>query len=408
VYPTISVAIDNSPCSGYAESIALQVALPGRIPVTGVHAYTGRFHQARFQALESHLPERFRNEDALSHQRDIHTVLIGRGLELISLEYMKRLGDACRAGGIPFTEKIVDGKNADVVIGAAGEGELMVMGAEGLGRVEGAPGLGSTTRRTLRHGKSDLLIAKKGGRIGSILAGVDGSAGAFAMVGRAAGLARSLGATLTIAAAFDPGLHRTVFGSLSATLSKEAGDVFQFSKQEELHNEIIDRSLADLYSHHLEHAAGIAREHGVEATTRLSQGKPFHVLCTLAQELGSDLIMVGHSGMHRSLYSDIGSNTERVAELAETNVLVVRNHTETGASSAGSGEKAAGVLTDAPQAGPIRPALLWSDDAKKRLENVPGFARPMAIMAIERYAIEHHITTITPEVMNAAREKMGK
>jgi hypothetical protein len=52
-------------------------------------------------------------------------------------------------------------------------------------------------------------------------------------------------------------------------------------------------------------------------------------------------------------------------------------------------------------------ALLWSDDAKKRLENVPKFARPMAVMAIERYAKEHKITTITPDVMNAAREKMG-
>ncbi len=30
---------------------------------------------------------------------------------------------------------------------------------------------------------------------------------------------------------------------------------FKFSEQEELHNEIIDRSLADLYSRHLEKAA---------------------------------------------------------------------------------------------------------------------------------------------------------
>ncbi len=119
------------PVQTYAENIALQIARPGKIPVTGVHAYTGKFHQARFQALERHLPEKYQAEDVLSHQRDIHSVLIGRGLELISLEYMKRLGDACRAAGIPFTEKIVDGKNADVVIGASEEGGLMVMGAEG-------------------------------------------------------------------------------------------------------------------------------------------------------------------------------------------------------------------------------------------------------------------------------------
>lgn len=406
MYTTIAVAVDNSPCSECAERLALQIALPEKIPVTGVHAYTGKFHQARFLALESHLPEKYKNENELGRQRDIHSVLIGRGLELISLEYMKRLGDACRSATIPFTEQIIDGKNADVVIGAAGEGNLMVMGAEGLGQIKGITSLGSTSRRTLRHGKGDLLIAKKGEPIRSILAGVDGSPEAFAMVKTAAALARSLGATLTIAAAFDPGLHRTVFGSLSATLSKEAGNAFKFSEQETLHNEIIDKSLADLYSRHLKTAAGIAREEGVEATTRLAQGKPFFALCTLAEELGSDLIVVGHSGMHKSRYSDIGSNTERVAERATTNVLVVRNHAAEAPAEA-RGETKAGSGPDTGTAPPGTTALLWSDDAKKRLENVPKFARPMAVMAIERYAKEHKISTITPEVMNAAREKMG-
>ncbi len=326
MYTTITVAVDNSLYSQYAENIALQVAIPDKIPVIGVHAFTGKFHKARFQALETHLPEKYQEKDVLTHQRDIHSVLIGRGLELISLEYMKRLGDACRTVGIPFTEKIVDGKNADVVIGASEDSGLTVMGAEGLGRVQEIFGLGSTTRRMLRHGKGDLLIAKKDGQIRKILAGVDGSEEAFRMVGTASDLARSFGATLTVAAGFDPGLHRTVFGSLSATLSKEAGNAFKFSEQEQLHNEIIDRSLADLYSRHLDRAKTIAGEHGVIAQTLLVQGKPFHILCTLAEELGSDLVTVGHGGMHRSRYSDIGSNTERVAELATTNVMVVRNH----------------------------------------------------------------------------------
>ncbi len=148
MYTTIAVAVDNSACSHYAEDLALQIALPEKIPVTGVHAYTGTFHQARFQALEPHLPEKYQAEDELGHQRDIHSVLIGRGLELISFEYMKRLVDACNAAGVPFRETIADGKNADVVIGAAQDGGLMVIGAEGIGRVEGIHGLGSTTRRT--------------------------------------------------------------------------------------------------------------------------------------------------------------------------------------------------------------------------------------------------------------------
>jgi nucleotide-binding universal stress UspA family protein len=283
----------------------------------------------------------------------------------------------------------------------------MVMGAEGMGRVEGITGLGSTTRRVLRHGKGDLLIAKREGPIRSILAGVDGSAGAFSMAGTAADLARSLGATLTIATAFDPGLHRTVFGSLSSTLSKEAGNAFRFSEQEGLHNEIIDRSLADLYSRHLEKATTIAQEHGVAAETRLLQGKPFYALCRLAEELQSDLIVVGHSGMHRSRYSDVGSNTERVAERAAANVLVVRNPlAETG--PAAETQQAGNPGTDTGATVFDQPSLVWNDEAKKRLENVPKFAQPMAILAIERYAKEHKITMITPEVMHAAREKIGR
>ncbi|MEN6609460.1 MAG: universal stress protein [Methanoregulaceae archaeon] len=406
MYSTITVAVDNSPCSEYAEDITLQVAISGKTPVTGIHAYTGKFHQARFRALENHLPEKYRSEEELNRQRDIHSVLIGRGLELISLEYMKRLSDACRAGGVAFTEKIVDGKNADVIVSASDETGLTVMGADGIGRTEGIPGLGSTTRRMLRHGKGDLLVVRKRVRIGSILAGVDGSPEAFAMAGKASDLARSLGATLTIAAAYDPGLHRTVFGSLSATLSKEAGNVFKFSEQEKLHNDIIDRSLADLYSRHLETAVAIAREHGTCAKTILEQGKPFLVLCTLAKELGSDLVVVGHSGMHRSRYADIGSNTERVAELAGTNVLVVRN-CAAGSTPSGwetdTGNESSGGDTTAPE----KTEIHWNADAKKRLEKVPGFARPMAILAIERYAKERGISEITPDVMNAAREKLG-
>ena len=122
--------------------------------------------------------------------------------------------------------------------------------------------------------------------------------------------------------------------------------------------------------------------------------------------MGSDLVVVGHSGMHRSRYGDIGSTTERVAELAKTNVLVVRDNVAD-AAAIDDRERTTGKGPDNGPAIAGQPALLWSDDAKKRLENVPAFARPMAIMAIERYAKEHNITTITPEVMSAAREKIG-
>jgi nucleotide-binding universal stress UspA family protein len=400
MYQKISVAIDNSEGSGNAETLALQVARASGGSVTGVHAYTGRFHRSRFQALEGHLPEQYQKEDVMEHQRSVHSVLIERGLALISAEYMKRLGDSCRAWGISFSETIADGKNSDVLIDASKECDLMIMGAEGLGRISSVSGIGSNTRRMLRHGKSDLLIVRQSKEIRNILAAVDGSEDAYRMAEKAADLARAWDGSLTIATSFDPRLHKMVFGSLSSVLSKDAGQVFRFSDQEKIHNEVIDRSLADLYTGYLEKASAIARTQGIAAHLSLMEGKPFHSICSLAKTMNADLIVVGRAGMHRGKYSDIGSNAEKIVEQAGTNVLVVTNKTPD--DSRGSVTKG---LADRVQ--PLKNTIIWSEEATERLERVPSFARPMAVMAIERFALENGHSVITPEIMNQAREKLG-
>jgi nucleotide-binding universal stress UspA family protein len=276
----------------------------------------------------------------------------------------------------------------------------MVMGAEGLGRIDGVRRIGSNTRRMLRSGECDLLVARQEGPVKTIIAAVDGSEEAYRMVEKSADLARSLGAGLTIAACFDPGLHKTVFGGLSAVLSKSAGNVFRFSEQESLHNEIIDKSLARLYGGYLEKAGAIAENRGVHAGTVLLEGKPYAAICAKAAETAADLIVVGRHGMHRGKVGDIGSNAENIAEYAGTNVLVVTDALPQPAPQDGT--------SPAQQpAEPLPRNITWSDEAKKRLERVPVFARPMAVMAIERFAKENGHTEITPEVMNRAREKMG-
>ena len=400
MYQKIAVAVDNSPDSGCAESLALQIARASGGSVTGVHAFTGRFHRSRFKALEGHLPEQYQKEEITEHQRSVHSVLIDRGLELISAEYMKSLGDRCRSSRVPFTERIVDGKNADVIIEASGECDCMVMGAEGLGRTGGISRIGSNTRRMLRHGKSDLLIARQDRNIRTILACIDGSREAYSMVGKAADLAGLLGGSLTIAASFDPHLHKTVFGSLSTVLSEDASQVFKFSEQEKLHNEIIDRSLEDLYSGYLDKALTIARQRGITADPALLQGKPFKAVCSIADKTQTDLIVVGRTGMHRGKYSDIGSNAENIAELAGTNVLIVTGDTRDESPENGIQEHPVGVQ-------PLKSGISWDDEAKKRLERVPAFARPMAVMAIERFAQENGHSVITPKIMDLAREKLG-
>ncbi len=367
MYRAISVAVDNSHASGHAEDPAVQIARATGGPVTGLHVYTGHFHRSRFQALEVHLPEQYQEQRALDYQRATHSVLIERGLELISLEYMKRLKDRCDKVGIPFSEMITDGKNSDEIIGATHRFDLMVMGSDGLGRQNGAPGLGSNTRRVLRYGSSDLLVAKKGGSIQTILAGVDGSEEAFRMIEKAAALARALRASLTITASFDPGLHRSVFGSLSGVLSARAGNTFRFSEQENLHNTVIDTGLSRLYTSYLGRAAEIARQQGSCATTVLLQGKPYLAICAEAEAAAADLVIVGRHGMHRGAFGDIGSNAERIAEHAGTNVLIVNSHPQGPAAESDDAR-----ITQ--QAGAL-PKKIWGNEARAGPHPDAGFCQ---------------------------------
>ena len=50
---------------------------------------------------------------------------------------------------------------------------------------------------------------------------------------------------------------------------------------------------------------------------------------------------------------------------------------------------------------------IWTGEAEKRLERIPGFVRSWAKKAIEGFAREKGYRTITEEVMDEAREKIG-
>ena len=49
--------------------------------------------------------------------------------------------------------------------------------------------------------------------------------------------------------------------------------------------------------------------------------------------------------------------------------------------------------------------LQWSDAAKERLRRLPSFARGMVVKGAERYAADQGIAVITPEVLQAVRER---
>ncbi|MBI4297860.1 MAG: PCP reductase family protein [Chloroflexi bacterium] len=60
--------------------------------------------------------------------------------------------------------------------------------------------------------------------------------------------------------------------------------------------------------------------------------------------------------------------------------------------------------SDVPQP---KEGVIWTEDALRRLENVPAFVRDMARKSIERYAMEKGCHQITPEVMDLARKATG-
>jgi nucleotide-binding universal stress UspA family protein len=349
----------------------------------------------RFQALEQFLPQKYQEEELLEYQRRIHSVLIERGLEMISFEYMKEIKEKCQNCQIIFEEKLEDGKNSDVIITHTALCDLIIMGAQGMGSVPEFSHLGSNTRRVLHHTSSDILIVREKTDFKKILVGIDGSDSAFQALQRGIDLAKQFDSDLLILSSFDPGLHPVVFKYLSSVLSDEAGRVFKFNEQAQLHTSVIDTSLEDLYKDHLIKAQSYAAQQGVVPQIDLLHGKPFASLLKKSRDTNADLLIVGRYGMHQGQKELIGSNAERLAELASTNVLVT------------SSNMIKPFVAENSDLLPVKnkydKKLTWSNDAQKRLENIPGFARPMAILAIERYAREHEITIITPEIMRDAR-----
>jgi DNA-directed RNA polymerase subunit RPC12/RpoP len=71
----------------------------------------------------------------------------------------------------------------------------------------------------------------------------------------------------------------------------------------------------------------------------------------------------------------------------------------------GAGCPFAAMLGDAATATP--PAVEWAVEARRRIERIPSFIRPMAEKAIERDAEAQGHRTITEAVMDEARGALG-
>lgn len=386
LYQHILVALDSSDHANSGMDISVEVAsLTDGARITGVHAYAAKLHDLRFRQMEGGLPEQFREEQELERQRDVHDDLITRGLSIITDSYLDQAQNICQQAGIDFIRCSLEGKNYRALTQETNSGkyDLLVMGALGLGAVEGSR-LGTVCQRVTRRSDIDTLVIKQPGRSlseGPIVVAVDGSDKAYGGLLTALQLAKYWQVALKVIAVFDPYFHYVAFNRIADVLSDEASKVFRFKEQEQLHEEIIDSGLAKIYQGHLDVAQSIARDHDVEIETVLLDGKPHAAISKYIREIQPSLLLIGKLGIHADDGLDIGGNAENVLTDVDCAVLLSqREH-----------QPRLDVVADVTTS--------WTNEAEQAMDKVPGFARNMARMAILRHAQELGHTVITEKIV---------
>jgi nucleotide-binding universal stress UspA family protein len=143
--------------------------------------------------------------------------------------------------------------------------------------------------------------------------GSDDAAAAIAAAGEM--LAPRTGLVLTVwepVASWEPYDPATI---LSAPLSRLASNAFD-----------LDEIMRDLARERAEHGAELATDAGFEAEARTAKGKPWRMICQVAEELAAEPIVVGARGLGRVQSVLLGSVSSAVVFHARRPVLVVRHH----------------------------------------------------------------------------------
>jgi nucleotide-binding universal stress UspA family protein len=389
MYKQIYIPVDNSDYSNMAMDIGIALAKQFGSKVIGSHVYAAKLHDKRFKQMEAGLPEEYHDEQELERQRKIHDSLITRGLEIITDSYLDVVDKNCQVNNIAMERRSLEGKNFRVLVDDINQSgyDLVVMGALGVGAVKDSM-LGSVTERVVRRvKKSDVFIAKNlqplnGNR--KITVAVDGSGLSFGGLKTAIDLAKAFDMEVEVVSAFDPYFHYAAFNSIAGVLSEEAGKVFRFKQQEKLHEEVIDSGLAKIYQSHLEISKQVAEAEGVKVKTALLDGKPFEKVLQYVRREKPWLLILGRLGVHSDEEMDIGSNSENLLRMVPCHVLI-SNHTFV-----------------PPIDAVAEYTVAWTEEALKRMERVPVFARGMAKTAVYRYAIEKGYTIISNTVVDDA------
>jgi nucleotide-binding universal stress UspA family protein len=394
MYETIYVPVDNSDFSNRAASLAVALGRGFGARLVGCHVYAARMHDYRFKQMEYTLPDEYLEETELDRQRKIHDSLITMGLRLISDCYLEDLRKQCIAAGLEFEPKMMDGKHHVEIVRDLHESnyDLTVLGALGLGRARDSQ-IGSVCERVARESARDVWVVKRLPEVGeperdTILVGIDGSPQSFGALSTAIELASRFGKKVEAIGVYDPYLHYSVFSSVVGVLTEKAAKVFRFEEQNQLHEEIIDTGLAQIYQSHLDVAHKLAHERGVELGRTLLDGKAFQKILDHARKTDPWLVVVGRIGVHSPRGErGLGSNAENLLRACPCDVLLT-------------------TRLEVPELDlRAEESIRWTPEAESRMKRVPDMVQGIARTAIYRLAVERGHSVITSDVLDEAMSR---
>ncbi len=387
----ILVALDASDHANRALEEAAALARSADGVISGIHAYAAMLHDRRFKMMEGGLPERYLEEQEMAYQRDVHDDLITRGLNIISDSYHDAGAQVCERHDVEFRRLSPEGKNYTKIVEAArsGDYDVLALGALGVGAVPGSL-IGTVCERVVRRSPIDTFVARDPSRSiadGPIVVGLDGSAHSYGALMLALDIGTRLGCDVHAVAAYDPYYHYVAFNKIAGVLSEEAGKVFRFQEQEQLHEELIDDGIAKIYQSHLDVAESVAQDLGAKITCKLLDGKPFKAVQQYLEEVGASLLIVGKTGVHADEDMDIGGNAENLMRTAPCHIWLTQ------------GEYTPPLDVVAEE------TVSWSVEAEQKISRAPSFVRDMARRMVIRHAHKIGHTYITSDIVDAVMSK---
>ncbi|HEX6199738.1 MAG TPA: universal stress protein, partial [Thermoanaerobaculia bacterium] len=201
-------------------------------------------------------------------------------------------------------------------------------------------------------------------------------------------LARRFGKRLEVVAVYDPYLHYAAFRGIAEVLTERAAKVFRFEEQNQLHEEIIDTGLAEIYQSHLNVAESMAREAGAEVTKTLLDGKAFQKVLDHARKVEPWVLVIGRVGVHAGDGEEqLGSNAETLLRLAPCDVLLTNRRVVPELDLKAS------------------ESIHWTPEAEGRMGRVPEQVKGIARTAILRLAIEKGHSVVSSDLVTEAMER---